>query len=106
MFDDGKGPVIMFAGSFFFFTPAHAKSLLVINLERASLEIFPLSSFLFSRSQNSLELCKLCLKRRVSNIFSPLKSGNERTQRAEQSKSRNVLFAAPASENKGTVFNV
>lgn len=48
VFDDGKEPVIMLAGPFFF-TPAHAKSLLVINLERAGLEIFPVfhpSSFL------------------------------------------------------------
>lgn len=43
VFDDGKALVIMFVGPFFFFffsTPAHAKPLLVINLERASLENF------------------------------------------------------------------
>ena len=40
VFDDGRGLVVMFAAPFFF-TPAHAESLLAINLERAGLEVFP-----------------------------------------------------------------
>jgi len=56
-----------------FFTPAHAESLLVINSEQAAQKkIFFFVSSILSHSQSSVELCKLCVKRRVK-IFTPFK---------------------------------